>query len=903
MGNVIDWLLSANTNSASKAPRVDKGAASRNYQYNQSVAAARATTRAAEDRAVVTAGQLGSQTFPAAATPNTSLDPAQRGQAKLDAAASQARAEAASLQNRHPASIRTSAGNAVYSKITGGFGENTERKSDVAAAAAGDAPVTYSRKEILGKNVLNDYVNYTYNFTLSGLRRTSLTTNPGPTIATFEKDSQDYTILKSGGKGKDYNMSPSSVGLSNSTKQDNQALKARAAGFIDGFNHYSPGRFDMYIDNVEIDTLLTFSGKAGPTLPLAFRFEVYEPYSINGFLEALQAAALGCGYANYSTASFLLKMNFIGYNSDDELETDIPNSTRYFGIRITKIQLEVTAKGAKYVCVGLPYNEFAFTDEINKLHQNVQFQGSTVNDILKNFLNNVEFQRNTANKEAYSKEVGGAAPTGYDKYYILFGDENSNFDDLRESPVYSSDLKDSKIFTFSDNQSSGNANGYGNQGSKQLPPARPAENTISFAANSNITDCIAAIITESEWAKKLLQKIKFNPTTKQWVGFDSDTGLVDYFIIRAEVTNMDAFDIISNRFYQEFTYKISPYKIHYTMIPGYQQDKFVYDKNMKKHFLIRQYDYIYTGENRDILDFKINFNNSVYAAIPIAMGASGIKNSLANAVSSQAVSGKKFIAQTRSDPPEDLSKGIPTPHSAVLPTLNSYRDNLVTSGSISAGPPTSDPYYMQAKAMYEAVVKRTYNMTEVELSILGDPVYLVMGGVSNFDPKSTNGVVSENGSLNQNHGSPYVEVTFNNPTDIMPNGFLDVDPKLQESKGRLAFSGVFMVKKSVSKFSNGLFTQRLQLARMPQQGENNPPVVSRLEDNDIKPGSEPAPQSTGVDTVSRVQPVTPTNGIGSVTNTAERTGAGAGSILNSPSEIARRQASEAYSRITTRSPQ
>jgi hypothetical protein len=898
--NFIDSLLDWNTRSASKARPVDKGAAYRNYRAKEDQATARANTRdatdlvakkdaaaaaAAADQAAVNAGGAGFARI-GATSPNMSTDPAQRGQAKLDAERAAAGANARefnSLQTRHPAPIKTSAGNKVYSQITGGFDQNTSRKTDAAAAATntGDVPITYSRKEILGKNVLNDYANYTYNFTLSGLRRTSLLTeNGGPTIKLFEDDSRDYTILTSGGKGKDYSMKESSIGLSNSTKKENRALTDKAVGFIEGFNQNSPGRFDMYIDNLEIDTLLSFSGKSGPTLPLAFRFEVYEPYSINGFLEALQAAALGCGYANYSTASFLLKMNFIGYNSDDELETDIPNSTRYFGIRITKIQLEVTAKGSRYVCVGLPFNEFAFTDEINKLHQNVQFQGSTVKDILKNFLDNVEFQRLNANKEAYSKEVGGASPTGYDKYYVLFGDANSNFDDLRDSPVYSSDLKDSKIFTFSDNQSSGNANGYGSPGSKQLPAARPAENTISFSANSNISDCIAAVITESEWAKKLLKNIKFNPQTKQWIGFDSDTGLVDYFIVRAEVKNLDTFDIISNRFYHEFTYKISPYKIHYTMIPGYQQDKFVYDKNMKKHFLIRQYDYIYTGENRDILDFKINFNNSLYAAIPAAMGSGGLKNSLANAVSPKAIElgSKKFVAQSRSDPPEDLSKDIPTPYSAVLPTLNSYRDNLITSGSISAGPPTSDPYYMQAKAMYEAVVKRTYNMTEVELSILGDPVFLVMGGVSNFDPKSTNGVVGENGSLNQNYGTPYVEVTFNNPTDIMSNGFLDV-----ESKGRLAFSGVFMVKKLVSKFSNGVFTQRMQLARMPQQGENDQPIVSRLVDEDIKkPGSELAKPAEGASAPEAVDFRTGEiiNGAGSVNNSAVRTGPGIGSVYS-----------------------
>ena len=159
--------------------------------------------------------------------------------------------------------------------------------------------------------------------------------------------------------------------------------------------------------------------------------------------------------------------------------------------------------------------------------------------------------------------------------------------------------------------------------------------------------------------------------------------------------------------------------------------------------------------------------------------------------------------------------------------------------------------------MYEAVVKRPYNMTEVELSILGDPIFLVMGGVGNFNSKSENGIVSENGSLNPNFGTPYIEVTFRNPIDIGESGFLefqDNDP----ASGRLPFSGVFMVKKVVSKFSNGLFTQRLQLARMPQSDteETKDALV-----NQIIPGTEPAAKktevvSTGVDTGERNQAYT-----------------------------------------------
>jgi hypothetical protein len=850
---VLDW----NTRNAAKGGTVKKGQAITIDQYNQSRAAARATTQAATERVVARDKIIDAQKYENLQASQKRNAAAAVAQNKLAAAKNDAAAVANSSRPPTPA-LATQKGRTA-SVVTGAqLGTQQFPSSRNFAAQSPEVKIAsqapYEDKErlrgstmtILGKNVLNDYTNYTYNFTLSGLNSSSL---KSPTISTFEKDSKEYTVLKSSGKGNDYAMQPlrpppiipkpmmdpqQTAAASDSSRRDG------ANGFIDGFNKNSPGRFDMYIDNVEIDTLLTFSGKAGPTLPIAFRFEVIEPYSINGFLEALQAAALGCGYLNYASASFLLKMNFMGYNEDDTFEPDIKNATRYFGIKITKIQLEVTAKGAKYICVGLPFNEYAFSDEINKLQQSVQFHGSTVSAVLTEFIAQLSFQRNEANKKSHSDN--GRSAAGRDEYVFTFGeaeDSSNFFRALRESPVNTLDLKESKIFTFSNNQVSGVKNGYGNTGSIQKDSATQTSRVITFSENSNITDCIAAVISESEWAKNLLKHLELK--------FDSTTGLVDYFIVRVEVTNLDVFDLISNRPYQKFNYRITPYKIHYTMIPGYQQTKFVYSTTMKKHFLIRQYNYIYTGKNVDILDFKINFNNSLYATMPVGMGVGGL-NSLSNADKLDAASYKahnlgpaeRKLAET------SRSQGPPTAGNIADGKFNSNYSTVLATGSLSAGPPSQDPYYIQSKAMYEAVVKRPYNMTEVELSILGDPVFLVMGGVSNFNSKSENGVLSENGSLNQNFGTPYIEVTFRNPIDIGESGFLEF-----QDDNRLPFSGVFMVKKVVSKFSNGLFTQRLQIARMPQSdNEDNKPSVALIEQP--LPGRDPT--STGVDTIVRYPP-------------------------------------------------
>jgi hypothetical protein len=74
----------------------------------------------------------------------------------------------------------------------------------------------------------------------------------------------------------------------------------------------------MFIDGVEIGTLMAFSEQAGSTLPTQIKFEVVEPYSVNGFIEALHVAAIGAGYPSYLEASFVLKLEFWGYPDEGD---------------------------------------------------------------------------------------------------------------------------------------------------------------------------------------------------------------------------------------------------------------------------------------------------------------------------------------------------------------------------------------------------------------------------------------------------------------------------------------------------------------------------------------------------------------------------------------------------------
>lgn len=670
----------------------------------------------------------------------------------------------------------------------------TTGKSGDPAIDISSTPVKSSRESILSENVLNNYSSYNYVFTLSGLSKSSL---KAPTADLFEQSSKDLKILSSSGKGADYKIK-----ISN---EDTEIIDNKSTMIVEGFNKNSVGRFDMYIDNVEVDTILAFSSNSGSTLPTNFRFEVFEPYSMNGFMEALQATALASGYLNYATASYLLKMKFIGYRgTDDGIDDDIKKSTRYFGIRINKVQLDVTEKGTRYICVGIPFNEFAFADEINKLHQNIQVKGITVGDILTNFMSDLQVQRKQATDASYTTK-SKPPDLDQDEYAVQFTDGTREFEKLKTSKM-SEHLKENRIFSIIDPQLATSKNAYdpkaANNGAVQTVSTKmdsPMSAVVNFSINSNITDCISAIITESSWARNLLKDLIYDP----------ETGLLDYFSIRVTTTNKKKIDPIKNRPYQKFTYVITPYKIHYTLIPGYQQEKFNFKPGVLKHFILREYNYIYTGKNVDVIEFKINFNNSYLAPMAQAMGRAVDSSSLPNAAKLSDASGTVFDGDKLSSKISSRQLGAATPGQTIDPNLSTNFGNRSAYGTVTAGQPLLDPFYLQSKAMYEAIIRNPADMVQVDLGIIGDPVFLADGGVSNYNPTSTNGLTA-NGAIDRHNGMSYIKINFMNPDDIGTDGFI------QFNEGKIRFSGVYMIKKVVSKFSNGLFTQKLTLRRMSQ---------------------------------------------------------------------------------------
>lgn len=706
---------------------------------------------------------------------------------------------------------------------------------DTSSAAQTPPKIVQSGKS----NVLNKYRSYNYNFTLSALRKDVVN---DPTA--YRNAALDFIILKSGGKGiQGFSTDVSGVDrvvgeketeireggrVLSKTKESIIKKDFSGSNLVEGFNKNSPGRFDMFIDDIEIETLMTFSKEGGSTLPTSIKFKVTEPYSINGFIEALHVSAVGAGYTSYTEASFLLKMEFIGYPDDDNFSFKdskvVEDSTRYFPIKFSGVEVEVGEKGTVYRCAAIPWNEIAF-GQANTLKRPITMAGISVQEILKNFAKNLNEQI----KEDDKKSRSNAATKDNDEYEIVFPvRDNNGFDYNKTNDIGKSSLKsilrNSAIFKFND---PGKAPQTQTAQQKDAAPEEvklhPTSGTppqVQFAEGQQINEIISAVIRDSEYVKDILKEKKID-----------DNGFVSYFAIKSDVINKSEIDPVARKPYQKFRFSVIPYKVHFTKIPTFANQK--YNPENITRLSLREYNYIYTGNNVDVLNFKLNFNSLFFEAVPAAMGNNDQPGSRDGAGQPNDTSQKLK--------PEDLenSKKDQNPSGTVKATPVS----VIRDGA-NASQPDTDPYYTLARNMHSAIIDSKASMISGEIEILGDPFYLVTGGIGNYDPKpsSTQGMTID-GEADHLQGEVLVTINFRNPIDINP---LEKGGMFYFETEKLPFSGVYRILKVQNTFRDGVFKQRLEIIRYPGQiiGKVKETLVTDRAEDVPKPGAQQVQTTT-----------------------------------------------------------
>lgn len=321
--------------------------------------------------------------------------------------------------------------------------------------------------------------------------------------------------------------------------------------------------------------------------------------------------------------------------------------------------------------------------------------------------------------------------------------------------------------------------------------------TITFKSGTKIQNIIEEVILLSEYGRQLS---KAEP---------DENGMIPWFKIEVDVYNVsDSAQINSTGDYPKvYVYKVVPYFVNEMRFnsptkptPGL--------KNLKRQ-AIKEYNYIYTGKNQDVLEFDIQIDTAFFLAISNDRGQAH--------ADAKKVTSNRMAAQ--GEEPKFKTNSGNTDNKSSSGSAGVADSNQVDKPSEGSGG-EEHPETRIARDFNNAIVNSPTDLVNMQMTIWGDPYFIADSGMGNYNSKPVQGLINltEDGSMNYQRSEVDVLVNFRTPIDIGDDGYMDFPGLGTQPVG--AFSGLYQVISCTNNFSGGKFTQDLTMIRRRNQEED-----------------------------------------------------------------------------------
>jgi hypothetical protein len=702
-------------------------------------------------------------------------------------------------------------------------------------------------------NVLHQYASYTYGLSLHLLTE------------------KEYNLVVEKGEYTPKRVLIASAGRYNNTPGPTEFI--RSPYFKE----------DFYFDGFELDTVIGLNAESRSTNAIKYNFTLIEPYGftlIDRIINVCNSPEVNSN--NYLDMPYLLQIDFFGIDDSGQITGAIPNTTKRIPIRLLKMDVKISARGAEYAIMGTPYNHSAFDLTYLSTPKIVEVEARTVaqffqSDETAGDTTDTSKQResaqaglwvtsdrrivgpdgqfvpvNTLNQSLLSiktkRELGlfssfGTALNNHQR--SLVSDEKIEFPDKYFFNIIDPETGpklSTSLFVTGDFSTPKNAgmviinSGSGLAKDNNTRKGDLGRNTTSYSLDTRlfqinpgtyIDQVITWVIRNSKWMTDQITIPEETVNVETYlaeIAGKKNTPLYWFKIIPS--IRLGPFDKIRKVFSKEITYNVQTYEVRNLKIPVGPGGTAGQAENPKPP--VKSYDYLYTGKNNDILDLDIQFNALYYTALTTYRTSASKLAQLATA------------GEAEKDKNVDTNQvGIVQDPNAIMPMVmkSQVTDTRSTTGS---GALTAKQIAV-ADLEDSLLTLSQADMLHVKLKIIGDPSFIKQDDLF-WTPKS-NTQIGENktnaddrltpdGSLKMDNGEVYVNLTFRTPVDVdETTGLMQFTNKniLGPTQTSL-FSGLYRVMTITNEFRNGMFTQLLNLIRLPRQDKldyaNNKPPTS-----------------------------------------------------------------------------
>ena len=304
-------------------------------------------------------------------------------------------------------------------------------------------------------------------------------------------------------------------------------------------------------------------------------------------------------------------------------------------------------------------------------------------------------------------------------------------------------------------------------------------------------DRITGIITDVAIDCKYVQDIQ-----------QTEPGMKDYFKIEQMVFIEDEEEINPDlgRPRMTYVYCVVPYKICESKVQGAKEAPTAISE--RKASADKEYNYIYSGKNEDVLDFNINFDNAFTELVLVDFNKGAVSAGEATLNTPRDNDQKYEGADSREK--NELTSTVELGIKQELNFLNGAKKSTI---------PEELTKRNRAEDFYSNLVNSPINMVTADLAIWGDPYYLP-SDAGNQRKKLVGKNLSIDGRADFRYQDLSIVINFRTPLDYPQlNGFFTMGmPELVKP-----FSGLFNCWGITHTFNSGQFTQRLSLMRIPNQ--------------------------------------------------------------------------------------
>jgi hypothetical protein len=581
---------------------------------------------------------------------------------------------------------------------------------------------------------------------------------------------------------------------------------------------------------------------------------------------AIQQLAKQSGHSNWNDAPFILAIEFRG-NTEDGRILNIPKTARYIPFKFTELDMSVKETGATYNCKGLPFNQEALSNKNAKFKSDQAIKGTTVQEMLQTGekslqtvlnqklqdiakLNGIEkadeililfpkdiSSASTATNSANSETSSSATANPKDTidstalFSKLGVTRNTKSGSLEQSRAECNAIGKAKL-GFDDTRKGstpiGKDNAVYNKDTKIMQRDQNYinvnESDFKFRQDTDIPNAINQVVLNSDYITATFDNANMTPE-----------GYRGWWSVDVQSYTNGPINKTTGQKPRLLVYRIVPYNVHVSSgpspvnrkPPGYDQLKLQ---------AVKEYNYIYTGKNVDVIKFDINYkSNFMNQMSPDGLiDTQDAKNSKNSGGETDGKPDKQVRPLPKGSDP-DSTLGVGTQILSFVKTL---------AGTDKLGGGGSETQTTRAARLFHDSLTKGTDMVDLNMQIIGDPYFIAQSGAGNYTAQPTQfHNLNDDGSVSYQNGEVDIVVNFRTPIDInQSTGMYNFGPNT-DTAPVMQFSGLYKLTNVTSTFSGGTFKQTLIGYRRPMQESTKPELKPAETFNPNNKVPDPIPDS------------------------------------------------------------